>query len=248
MHPDKTRVMRCHRRQEVTGLTVNERIAVPRDTLRRFRALLHRIETTGPEGKRWGRGGNVLLSAAGFARFVQMVDAKAGTSLVAHVDTLAGRHGAAPRCRPIAATFRAKAAAGRSRWRAGGIPPNVRDLSLSRFWRHIWPMARPRPQRLVPQPGRAGHPCSSPRRRDRAPPRHRGSTPVPNPAGHGFPVRCGGRCWSWRHWAPRGAYRWLASCWRLRWPAQSRSIAGGGRGGEWRSPTAPPADACGGIS
>ena len=59
--------MRCHRRQEVTGLTVNERIAVPRDTLRRFRALLHRIETTGPEGKRWVRGGNVLLSAAGFA-------------------------------------------------------------------------------------------------------------------------------------------------------------------------------------
>ena len=77
VHPDKTRVMRCHRRQEVTGLTVNERIAVPRDTLRRFRALLHGIETTGPEGKRWGRGGNVLLSAAGFARFVQMVDAKA---------------------------------------------------------------------------------------------------------------------------------------------------------------------------
>ncbi len=50
VHPDKTRVMRSHRRQEVTGLTVNERIAVPRDTLRRFRALLHRIETTGPEG------------------------------------------------------------------------------------------------------------------------------------------------------------------------------------------------------
>ena len=137
VHPDKTRVMRCHRRQEVTGLTVNERIAVPRDTLRRFRALLHRIETTGPEGKRWGRGGNVLLSAAGFARFVQMVDAEAGTSLVAHVDTLAGRHGAAPRCRPIAATFRAKAAAGQQ--------------PLESWWH---PAERPGPQ---PEPVLAAH-------------------------------------------------------------------------------------------
>ena len=129
--------MRFHRRQEVTGLTVNERIAVPRDTLRRFRALLHRIETTGPEGKRWGRGGNVLLSAAGFARFVQMVDAKAGTSLVAHVDTLAGCHGAAPRCRPAAGTFRAKAAAGQQ--------------PLESWWH---PAERPGPQ---PEPVLAAH-------------------------------------------------------------------------------------------
>ena len=120
VHPDKTRVMRSHRRQEVTGLTVNERIAVPRDTLRRFRALLHRIETTGPEGKRWGRGGNVLLSAAGFARFVQMVDAKAGTSLVAHVDTLARCHGAY-RGPARGRHFRPRPPPVSSRWRGGGI-------------------------------------------------------------------------------------------------------------------------------
>ncbi len=137
VHPDKTRVMRSHRRQEVTGLTVNERIAVPRDTLRRFRALLHRIETTGPEGKRWGRGGNVLLSAAGFARFVQMVDTKTGTSLVAHVDTLARCHGAVPRGRPAAGTFRAKAAAGQQ--------------PLESWWH---PAERPGPQ---PEPVLAAH-------------------------------------------------------------------------------------------
>jgi RNA-directed DNA polymerase len=55
VHPDKTRVMRRGRRQEVTGLTVNERVAVPRSTLRRFRALLHQIDKSGPEGKSWGR-------------------------------------------------------------------------------------------------------------------------------------------------------------------------------------------------
>jgi RNA-directed DNA polymerase len=119
VHPDKTRVMRSHRRQEVTGLTVNERIAVPRDTLRRFRALLHQIETKGAEGKRWGRSSNVLLAAAGFARFVEMVDTKAGAPLVAHVETLSGRHSATRRGSPAAATFRAKAAAGQQplkRW------------------------------------------------------------------------------------------------------------------------------------
>ncbi|WP_020188093.1 hypothetical protein [Methylopila sp. 73B] len=40
VHPDKTRVMRRGGRQEVTGLVVNERVAMPRDVLRRFRALL----------------------------------------------------------------------------------------------------------------------------------------------------------------------------------------------------------------
>jgi retron-type reverse transcriptase len=137
VHPDKTRVMRSHRRQEVTGLVVNERIAVPRDTLRRFRALLHQIEVAGPEGKRWGRGGNVLLAAAGFARFVQMVDAKTGALLVAQVQTLAARHGAVSRGRPEAGSFRAKAAAGQQ--------------PLERWWH---PAERPAPQ---PEPVLAAH-------------------------------------------------------------------------------------------
>ena len=137
VHPDKTRVMRSHRRQEVTGLTVNERIAMPRDTLRRFRALLHQIETKGPEGKRWGRSSNVLLAAAGFARFVEMVDLKAGASLVAHVETLSERHGAVRRGVPSTATFRARAAAGQQ--------------PLERWWH---PTERPAPR---PEPVLATH-------------------------------------------------------------------------------------------
>ena len=70
VHPDKAAANALPRPPGSHRPWVNERIAVPRDTLRRFRALLHQIETTGPEGKRWGRGGNVLLVAAGFARFV----------------------------------------------------------------------------------------------------------------------------------------------------------------------------------
>jgi RNA-directed DNA polymerase len=109
VHPDKTRVMRRHRRQEVTGLVVNDRVAVPRDTLRRFRALLHQIEATGPAGKSWGRGGNVLIAAAGFAQFVRMVDAEAGAPLVAKAQELARRHGAALPSMPPS-DFRGKSA------------------------------------------------------------------------------------------------------------------------------------------
>ena len=126
VHPDKTRVMRAHSRQEVTGLVVNERIGVPRDTLRRFRALLHQIEAGGPEGKRWGRGGNVLLAAMGFARFVQMVDAEKGTPLVAQAEALAARYGLRPGRRKEPPAFRTRAAAGQQpleRWRTAGSRP-----------------------------------------------------------------------------------------------------------------------------
>ena len=51
VHPDKTRVMRRSTRQEVTGLTVNEAVAVPRDLLRRYRAVLQQVERHGPDGK-----------------------------------------------------------------------------------------------------------------------------------------------------------------------------------------------------
>jgi retron-type reverse transcriptase len=119
VHPGKTRVMRSHRRQEVTGLVVNERVGVPRDTLRRFRALLHQIEKTGPDGKSWGKGTDVFLAAAGFAQFVRMVNAGAGTPLVAQIESLAGRFGGRGQERTPAAEFRSKAAKGQQpleRW------------------------------------------------------------------------------------------------------------------------------------
>ncbi len=96
LHPDKTRVLRKARRQEVTGLVVNDRIAVPRDTLRRFRAVLFQIERDGPAGKRWGTSGNVIASIEGFANFVAMVDSEKGAALQTRVRTIVDRHGRGP--------------------------------------------------------------------------------------------------------------------------------------------------------
>lgn len=81
LHPDKTRVLRQSRRQEVTGLVVNDQVNVPRHTLRRFRATLFQIEQDGPANKHWGGSGDVLESIEGFANFVAMVDPDKGAEL-----------------------------------------------------------------------------------------------------------------------------------------------------------------------
>ncbi len=81
VHPDKICVQRRGRRQEVTGIIVNERLGIDRRTLRRFRAFLFQLEKDGPEGKQWGGGANPIQSAIGFANYVFMVDPKRGAEL-----------------------------------------------------------------------------------------------------------------------------------------------------------------------
>jgi retron-type reverse transcriptase len=93
LHPDKTRVLRRSRRQEVTGIVVNQQLSVDRETLRKFRALLFQIEKDGPEGKRWGDAGDVLAAAVGYANFVAMVTPDKGRPLRARALELQARWG-----------------------------------------------------------------------------------------------------------------------------------------------------------
>ena len=137
IHPDKTRVMRCGRRQEVTGLTVNERVAVPRDTLRRFRALLHQIAESGPDGKRWGVARDVFDAAFGFAYFVRMVSPAVGDPLIAEVRGLSAQYGKAERIVPPPSVFRAKAARG--------------EQPLARWWIPA-ERAAPQPEAILREP------------------------------------------------------------------------------------------------
>jgi retron-type reverse transcriptase len=97
VHPEKTRVLRRGRRQEVTGLVVNQRINVARHLLRRFRAVLFQIERDGPAGKHWGSSPNVLTGLHGFANFVAMVDPTKGRPLRDRVRALLRKHAAAAR-------------------------------------------------------------------------------------------------------------------------------------------------------
>ncbi len=96
VHPDKTRVLRRSRRQEVTGVVVNDKLSVDRATIRRFRALLFQIEREGLGGKHWGTGPDVLAAAAGYASFVAMVSPDRGRPLQAKVRELQVKHGGRP--------------------------------------------------------------------------------------------------------------------------------------------------------
>ncbi|HVF86864.1 MAG TPA: reverse transcriptase family protein, partial [Pyrinomonadaceae bacterium] len=96
VHPDKTRVLRRSRRQDVTGVVVNRKPNISRQELKRFRATLYQIEKDGPAGKHWGRSPDVIASLQGFANFVYMVNPGKGAELQQRVRAVAEKYGWKP--------------------------------------------------------------------------------------------------------------------------------------------------------
>ncbi|MBV9924753.1 MAG: RNA-directed DNA polymerase [Acidobacteria bacterium] len=96
VHPDKTRVLRRSRQQEVTGVVVNDKPNVSRSELKRFRATLYQVEKDGPAGKRWGRSPDVIASLLGYANFVYMVNPAKGAELQRRTRALADKYGHEP--------------------------------------------------------------------------------------------------------------------------------------------------------
>jgi hypothetical protein len=74
MNDAKTRVMLASQRQIVTGLTVNNGVAVPRADLRRFRAFLHVCERDGLEATSRVLGKDAMAYALGYTAFIAMVE------------------------------------------------------------------------------------------------------------------------------------------------------------------------------
>jgi retron-type reverse transcriptase len=100
VHPDKTRVFRKARRQEVTGVVVNETCTISRATLKKFRAVLFQIEKDGPAGKTWGGSADVIAAVEGFANYVAMVNSEKGAPLQARARALVDKHGKRPQPKP----------------------------------------------------------------------------------------------------------------------------------------------------
>lgn len=78
VNEEKTRVMRAHQRQVVTGLIVNAvngnaAARVSRDDLRRFRAFLHQCETRGFDTMTQATGQDARAYASGYVSFIHMV-------------------------------------------------------------------------------------------------------------------------------------------------------------------------------
>ncbi|MFV8756661.1 reverse transcriptase family protein [Nannocystaceae bacterium ST9] len=86
-HPGKRQVLWPNRRQMVTGIVINEKLSLPREARRRFRAILHNCKTHGVASQAQGRD-DFADYLRGWAAYAQMVDPKIGVAWVAEVEGL----------------------------------------------------------------------------------------------------------------------------------------------------------------
>lgn len=93
MHHGKTHIMRNSGLKKVTGIVVNEKLNVERQQLRRFRALLHNIETNGWKDQQWGKAGHLINAVKGYIHYVQMVNPQKGTYFKAQLNNIIAKHG-----------------------------------------------------------------------------------------------------------------------------------------------------------
>jgi len=77
----KTRIMRRGRRQEVTGVTVNAKLAVSREKVRELRAILHNCAKKGFESQNHDGHEHFRAHLGGWVSYVQMVDPIQGERL-----------------------------------------------------------------------------------------------------------------------------------------------------------------------
>ena len=84
----KTRVQRPSSQQTVTGIVVNKRPNVPRETVRRLRAILHRAKTEGLAAQNREQHPHFAAWVGGMIAYVQMVNPERGKKLKAEFDAL----------------------------------------------------------------------------------------------------------------------------------------------------------------
>ncbi len=87
----KTRVMRRNTAQTVTGVVVNEKPSVSRETIRRLRAILHRAKAEGLDAQNREGRENFRAWLDGMIAFVAMVRPDVGATLRAQYDALGER-------------------------------------------------------------------------------------------------------------------------------------------------------------
>jgi hypothetical protein len=88
LNPKKGRAQASGARQEVTGIVVNEKPGVPRDELRRLRALLHQAMKTGLEAQNREKVPDFRRVLEGKIAYVMMVDRAKGLKLKAALDAV----------------------------------------------------------------------------------------------------------------------------------------------------------------
>ncbi|RTQ37277.1 RNA-directed DNA polymerase [Variovorax gossypii] len=166
VHPDKQQVMRKHRQQHVTGIVVNDKLSVDRDTLRRFRAVLHQAERSGPQGLQWNGNSDVIGALRGYANFIAMTDAARGEPYLQRVRALAAKHEGSrasttttstPSPRKLAeGEFRKQSAAGKAPWPEWWQPAQAPAPVLEKTAEQIAEEKKAQREAARPQPARTG--------------------------------------------------------------------------------------------
>ncbi len=88
LNPKKGRAQGRGGRQDVTGIVVNEKPGVPRDELKRLRAILHQAKKTGLEAQNRDKVPDYRRVLEGKIAYVMMVDRAKGQKLKAALDAV----------------------------------------------------------------------------------------------------------------------------------------------------------------
>jgi len=91
INPDKGRVQRSGGRMEVTGIVVNDKPSVPREEVRRLRAILHHAKTTGLEAQNREGIPHFEAHLRGRLAYLHMVDPARGRAMLAELDAIVSR-------------------------------------------------------------------------------------------------------------------------------------------------------------
>ena len=91
LHPDKGRVQRASRRQQVTGIVVNDKPGLPRREVRRLRAILHQARATGLEAQNRDNHPDFEAHIRGKLAYLAMVDRARGMAMLKELDAIVGR-------------------------------------------------------------------------------------------------------------------------------------------------------------
>ena len=88
INPKKGRIQRAAGRQEVTGVVVNDKLSMPREEIRRLRAILHGAKKTGLAAQNRENLPDFEAHVRGKIAYLQMIDRAKATPLLAALDAL----------------------------------------------------------------------------------------------------------------------------------------------------------------
>jgi retron-type reverse transcriptase len=88
INPHKTQILGKSVQQKVTGVVINKKLNVAKNTLKAFRATLYQIEREGLAEKTWGNSTDLIAAITGFANYVTMINPSKGAEFLTSIERI----------------------------------------------------------------------------------------------------------------------------------------------------------------